>query len=171
MLRHRKLAQILCRTAMCAWLGLPQVLAQEKAADKSIRVKTSNVVVDLIVTDRHGKHVPGLSAADFTIYEDGVPQKIISFAASANSPAPAVTAPVTPAPDQNPKPAQTQSVSDVTHDPHLLTVVLDLADNRLSNTKSSSEAVLRYLDKSAMNGEYVAIYYIDKSLHMALPFT
>jgi len=171
MLRQRKLVQLFGVMALLACLGLPHLLAQEKSDEKTIRAKSSNVVIDLIVTDRHGRHMPGLSATDFTVYEDGVPQKIVSFTPSANTPSPAATPPATTAPEQSPKPAQTQTVSDATHDPHLLTIVLDLADNRLSNTKSSSEAVLKYLDKSAMNGEYVAIYYIDKSLHMALPFT
>ena len=54
-------------------------MAQEKAAETSIKVQTSNVVIDLIVTDRHGRHVPGLTAADFTVFEDGIPQKIIGF--------------------------------------------------------------------------------------------
>src|SRR5258708_1134379 len=149
---HRKLVQVLSATPVLAWLGLPHALAQEqeKSAEKTIRAKTSNVVVDLIVTDRHGKHVPGLPATDFTIYEDGVPQKVISFTPSANSPSQAAAPAATPTPDQNAKPAQTQNVSEATHDPRLLTVVLDLADNRMSNTKSSSEAVLKYLDKSAM---------------------
>src|SRR5262249_26587404 len=155
-------------------LGLcaaPSIMTQEKNSNSGIKVQTANVVIDLIVTDRHGRHMPGLSVADFTVYEDGVPQKIISFTPSANSSSTAAAPPVAAPTDQNPKPAQTQSASDMTHDPRLLTVVLDLANNRFSNTKSSSEAVLKYLDKSAMNGEYVAIYYIDKSLHMALPFT
>src|SRR6266700_1075521 len=114
---HRKLAQVLCATIVLAWWGLPHALAQEqeKSADTTIRAKTSNVVVDLIVTDRHGRHVPGLSAIDFTIYEDGVPQKVISFTPSANSPSQAASPASTPAPDQNAKPAQTQNVSEATH--------------------------------------------------------
>jgi len=31
--------------------------------------------------------------------------------------------------------------------------------------------VLHYLDKTLGTGDFVAIYYIDSSLHMALPFT
>ncbi len=50
-------------------------------------------------------------------------------------------------------------------------MVLDLADNLPANTENSSDAVLRYLDKTLGSGDFVAIYYTEQSLDMALPFT
>lgn len=41
------------------------------------RVDTVNV--EVLVTDRAGNPVPGLSAADFEVYDDGAPQTIVSF--------------------------------------------------------------------------------------------
>jgi len=125
----------------------------------------------VIVADRHGRHVPGLKAADFVVYDDGIAQRIDSFAASAGPASDAFSSTVNPGKEGIAERAQPQSKSAPSSDPHLLTVVLDLADNRPSNTKNSSDAVLRYLDKTATKEDYVAIYYIDKSLHMALPFT
>jgi VWFA-related protein len=129
------------------------------------------VVVDLIVTDRHGRHVQGLTAADFKVYEDGVPQKIIGFTPSAGSASDSSSPTVVAGSDANLKPAPQPGPAKSPSEPHLLTVVLDLADNRPANTKTSSDAVLHYLDKTLGTGDYVAIYYIDSSLHMALPFT
>lgn len=74
------------------------LLSQQKP-EANIKVQSSNVVVDLIVTDRHGHHVPGLSIADFTIYEDGVSQRIVGFAPPSPS-GPVVTA-TTPPSGQN----------------------------------------------------------------------
>src|SRR2546425_7151887 len=171
MLRNRNLARIITVMALLEFSVMPSILAQEKAAQTNIKVQTFNVIVDLIVTDRHGRHVPGLTAADFTISEDGIPQKIIGFTSSASSAPNASSQMVTTGQDANLKAGQQQSESTPLREPRLLTVVLDLADNRLANTKSSSDAVLQYLEKSAISGDYVAIYYIDQSLHMALPFT
>src|SRR6266404_5083566 len=145
MLGNRNLVRIIVASAFLVFCAAPSILTQEKSADSNIKVQAVNVVVDLIVTDRHGRHVQGLTAEDFKVYEDGVPQKIIGFTPSAAAASPS--------------------------QPHLLTVVLDLADNRPANTKTSSDAVLHYLDKTLGTGDYVAIYYIDQSLHMALPFT
>jgi VWFA-related protein len=170
MLGNRNLARIIVAIALLALCAAPSILTQEKTADSNIKVQAVNVVVDLIVTDRHGRHVQGLTAADFKVYEDGVPQKIIGFTPSAGS-APDSLSPAVAGSNANVKPVSPPGPAGSLPEPHLLTVVLDLADNRPANTKNSSDAVLHYLDKTLGTGEYVAIYYIDSSLHMALPFT
>lgn len=170
MLGNRNLGRIILAVPFLALCAAPSILTQEKPADSNIKVQAVNVVVDLIVTDRHGRHVQGLTAADFKVFEDGVPQKIIGFTPSAGS-ATEPSSPVAATPDANVKPASQPAPAASAAQPRLLTVVLDLADNRPSNTKTSSDAVLHYLDKTLGTGDYVAIYYIDSSLHMALPFT
>jgi len=170
MLGNRNLVRIIVASAFLVFCAAPSILTQEKSADSNIKVQAVNVVVDLIVTDRHGRHVQGLTAEDFKVYEDGVPQKIIGFtppAGSATEPSP----PTVASPDASAKPVSPSAPAASLAQPHLLTVVLDLADNRPANTKTSSDAVLHYLDKTLGTGDYVAIYYIDSSLHMALPFT
>lgn len=84
MLRNYKPERILAAAALLSWATI--LPAQEKKAVGTIRVETSTVVVDLVVT-RHGRHVAGLTPADFTIYEDGIPQKIVSFPPANDSPA------------------------------------------------------------------------------------
>jgi VWFA-related protein len=171
MLRNQILARIIAAVALVRLFAVSSFFAQQKPADSSIKVQTLNVLVDVIVTDRHGHHVPGLTSADFTVYEDGVAQNIVGFSASGTS-ATDVSAPTAATgTEAAPKPAEPPSKASLAIEPHLLTVVLDLADNRPSNTKNSSDAVLQYLDKSVKSDDYVAIYYIDHSLHMALPFT
>ncbi len=61
-----------------AWL-----LAQQEAV---IRVKVDLVVLSFTVTDSKGRYVNGLKPADFRIKEDGIVQKIATFAAG-NQPA------------------------------------------------------------------------------------
>ena len=39
----------------------------------------SGVVVDVVVRDKRGKPVSNLTAADFTVLEDGVRQKVVAF--------------------------------------------------------------------------------------------
>jgi VWFA-related protein len=171
MLGNRNLVRIIVASAFLVFCAAPSILTQEKTADSNIKVQAVNVVVDLIVTDRHGRHVQGLTAADFKVYEDGVPQKIIGFTPSAGSASDSSSPPVAAASDASLKPVPPPGPAASPSGPHLLTVVLDLADNRPANTKTSSDAVLHYLDKTLGTGDYVAIYYIDQSLHMALPFT
>jgi hypothetical protein len=53
--------------------------AQQAPPDLSIRTTTRVVLVDAIVTDAGSHPVRDLAAPDFTIFEDGKPQKISFF--------------------------------------------------------------------------------------------
>jgi VWFA-related protein len=52
---------------------------EEVDDDDVVRIETQLVSVPAIVTDRMGRPLTGLSAADFQIFEDGRPQKIANF--------------------------------------------------------------------------------------------
>ena len=167
-----KFLRVMAAVALVGFSTRPRCLSQQKTTEPPIvRSQSVNVVIDLIVTDHHGDHIAGLTASDFTIYEDGVPQKIVGFTPSERSfgPSSPVVEPKVNEVGQTVSPKGQSASAPL--EPHLLTMVLDLADNRVANTKSSSDAVLKYLDKTLATGDYVAIYYIDQSLHMALPFT
>jgi VWFA-related protein len=82
-------------------LALPALLAASAAAQEpppTFPAETELVVVDVVVADRKGGGaVAGLTAADFEIAEDGVPQTISSFEAF-------VAPPLAPDPDGPPGP-------------------------------------------------------------------
>lgn len=48
----------------------------------------SGIHLDIVVTDRSGKPVPGLTASDFTLLDNSQPSKIVSFHAYGASPDP-----------------------------------------------------------------------------------
>ena len=53
--------------------------SEEVDEDDVVRIETQLVSVPAVVTDRTGRPLTGLSAADFQIFEDGRPQKIANF--------------------------------------------------------------------------------------------
>lgn len=67
--------------------GVSEAVAGETApkteaapADPSaLRIETTLVIVPVMAMDKDGKYLPGLSAADFEVYEDGVKQEISDF--------------------------------------------------------------------------------------------
>jgi VWFA-related protein len=71
------LAAFLCVVGPPAVLG--QQTSQASANDTVLRVTTRMVLVDAVVVDRAGKPVTNLTEKDFSISEDGKPQKIVSF--------------------------------------------------------------------------------------------
>ncbi|HEX7314985.1 MAG TPA: VWA domain-containing protein [Pyrinomonadaceae bacterium] len=52
---------------------------EEVDEDDVVRIETQLVSVPAVVTDRAGRPLTGLKAADFQIFEDGRPQKIANF--------------------------------------------------------------------------------------------
>jgi Ca-activated chloride channel family protein len=52
---------------------------EEVDEDDVVRIETQLVSVPAIVTDRTGRPLTGLKAADFQVFEDGRPQKIANF--------------------------------------------------------------------------------------------
>src|SRR5690349_3350647 len=72
---------LLCTLLPAAGQAIPPRRADE--ADDVVKITTSLVQVDAVVT-KDGKPVPGLTANDFEIYEDGKRQTITSFAYISN---------------------------------------------------------------------------------------
>jgi VWFA-related protein len=73
--KHSKV--LLTFFALCIIAAASQVTAQ----DGVIKVETSLVNLDVVVTDRQGRRVSGLTREDFEVYEDGARQEITHFAA------------------------------------------------------------------------------------------
>ncbi|MFZ5929202.1 MAG: VWA domain-containing protein [Acidobacteriota bacterium] len=74
---RRELLGRALRAAPLLWA--PRLLAQEPGRP-TFRVKVDMVVLSFTVTDSKGRYVNGLRPEDFRILEDGIPQRINTFA-------------------------------------------------------------------------------------------
>lgn len=80
------IASRLCRIRPCLWaalvtsclLGLPQ-LTPGQTPDDVVRIDTSLVQLNIGVADRRGLPITDLQRNNFTVYEDGVRQNLMSF--------------------------------------------------------------------------------------------
>lgn len=83
----QKIACLYCTVAIIACPGLHGQTASQQSqpsevAVPSIAVTARIVVLDVVVTDKQGHTVPGLTAKDFSISEDGAPQTLRYFEGS-----------------------------------------------------------------------------------------
>ena len=164
-------------SAFLALLALSLLLAvrpQAGAAPQvpitdAIKVQTSEVVIDAIVTDRHNRIVPNLKADDFVVYENGVPQKLASFYLYRGAPTPAKaqepSSPV-PAGDTVPVPADTPA-----QPPALTILLLDNSSVELHNQKLVREASEKYVREKLQPNERMAVFALGASLHFLTDFT
>jgi VWFA-related protein len=135
-----------------------------------IKVEVPTVSVDVIVTDKKGHHVPGLSMQDFKIFEAGVQQPIASFIPPAISPliAPVASPAISSQPGQ---PAAPPPAAQAPRAPQFLTLVIDLGDLQWGNLKNACHAAEEYVGKTLAAGNQVSLYWVDTGLHLAVPFS
>jgi VWFA-related protein len=77
---------------LVALLAVTPMTAQTPLPQLGETIDVSIVNVDVIVTDRRGNHIRGLTAADFEIRDNGAPQPITNFAEYEDKPAATATA-------------------------------------------------------------------------------
>ena len=133
----------------------------------TIKVDVRQVLVPVVVTDKQGHHVTGLTQADFKVFEDGVEQKITAFSserADIATPVPAGTAPgqsdpVTVGP---PKPLATR---------HTYVICLDMMHTSFGNfayVRGALEKLFR--QEQAGDSRYVVLA-LAQSLQVIQPPT
>jgi VWFA-related protein len=133
------------------------------AQEASLKVEAPSVIVDAIVTDKKGRHASDLTAEDFRVYEDDAPQKIVTFVPPVIEAAPSTAEP----PPAGPTVKRGLDLARV----RFITLVMDLGDLQPASVKRATDAAILYLEKNVAAEDYVAIYWIDESLHVAVPFT
>jgi VWFA-related protein len=149
------------------------------ATGVTIKSQASSVVVDVIVT-RKGHHVAGLGRSDFEVYDNGARQQITTF-----------VPPLTPSEEaKSPKQAPAQALGKGTGQPtppqpagpaerrafalariHFVTLVLDLGDMQGFDILRATKAAEQYVAKTVAPDDFISIYWVGGSLHLALPFT
>jgi VWFA-related protein len=137
------LASLLCVAAV---LASSQTPAQQGQASQTRRptylVESNLVVVDVTVRDRKGKPVGDLTRGQFKIYEDNVPQEIVTFAAE--------SVPVGPPPAVAAVPGATETAK-----PAVAVINLGLKPDQLPNREDleGKRLVILFFDLSSLGTE------------------
>src|ERR1700730_2671471 len=161
-----------------------QTPADKEQDIEKVVVGTNEVVLDAVVKDKKGRAVKDLTAADFQISEDGVPQEVRSFRLVTREPAPvnepnADTKVSNPKPGDNAKnnPAESTKTTDSSpattprkgpiHFGGLALVFDRLSPNARSIARNAS---LSYVD-GMRRDDFVGVFGIDLSLRVLQRFT
>ena len=128
-----------------------------------IKVKSNLVNIDVLVKDKKGKYISDLKAEDFTISENGIPQKIEFFEAPLSRPPDTVatTSERTAAPPVAPAAAPRNYVS----------LVLDSQTTDVTNVKQVREGAIKYVREQVTDADAVAVLTVTNGLQMVQPFT
>ena len=136
------------------------------AQDDVVRVKSNLVNIDVLVKDKKGKYIADLKAEDFTIFENGVQQKVEFFDAPlvgvSNRTSTAATGGAQPDTTATAPPAVTRNY---------VTLVLDSQSTDVTNLKQVREGMIRYAREQINDGDAVALLRVTNGLQLLQPFT
>ncbi|MFL6212776.1 MAG: VWA domain-containing protein [Blastocatellia bacterium] len=137
-----------------------------KDQDEAVKLKAHLITLDVMVKGKKGKYLTDLNADDFTITENGVPQKIEFFdpplAEGRSTTQPAIV----PKPGEVTKPAATSGGPS-----HIIAMVLDGATTEQVNLKQVREGVLRYIRERVAPTDMVALFAVTTDLRLLQSFT
>ena len=140
------------------------------------RADTEVVLVNVIVRDKSGNPVRGLTQKDFTVLEDGKPQSIRSFdfedvgvtAIGAPPQAALMVAPKNaPAPAANAAPVEKVDLRDR----RLIVLLFDLSSMQPEEIERAVDAGNRYVDQQMSPADLVGVVSLDTSLRVVQDFT
>jgi VWFA-related protein len=161
---------------MCAFAALLAILASQNVGlaqqssseaqvpSPTIRITTHMVVVDVVVTDKQGKPVPGLRPEDFTLEENGKAQKISTFVTPEQN-QPPVPGPALP-PGIYSNRAQYRSPGGP-----ITVLLLDATNTQFKDQAYARRQMLRFVREQYKPGQRMAVFTLTDSLHALQDFT
>ena len=147
------------------WAQKPPAPAKPAAADQTVTFTTNSnlVIVDVTVKDKSGKPIEGLTAADFSVLEDGKPQKIDTFEfqhlTMESEPPPTLTLDDQLKLPEDPKTTITAATPGKIqyHDKRLLVFFFDFSSMGIPEQLRAQDAGLDYLKSHITKDDVVAV--------------
>jgi len=131
----------------------------------TFRAEAHQVLLDLVVADHSGHFVAGLKPGDFTIFEDGKPQKIVAFGVHQASATP-------PGPSPKIKLPPNQYTNYAVADPErpITIVLMDVLNTQVQDQAYTRKQMIEFL-KALPTGQRVALFALGTRLRMIQGFT
>lgn len=164
-------------TVLLLVLLLVAAPAAQQTPRPVFRSDVNLVVVDVVVRDRRGAVVRGLTAADFEVREDDKPQQVTSFdveevatAPQPATPSPQLLTPGTPAPSTTSATATPVRREELAGR-RLIVLLFDLSSMQPEELERATRAATDYVDHQMSDADLVAITTIDTTLKVVADFT
>ena len=155
-----------------------QSQSQKSRDDFKMRVESELVLVNVTARDKHGQPVIDLKQGDFTILEDGKPQKVSSFdfenldttpLSAGAGPSQTTTEGPPPAPS---KPIFTRKdAEEALSNKRVIVLFFDLGSMNPDETQRAVDAAKKYVQKKMTAADMIAIIALASSLRLDQDFT
>ncbi len=141
------------------------------------KANSNLVIVDVVVSDKSGKPIKGLKQSDFTVLEDGKPQKVSVFEFQELSQEPEPQPKLTLADELQLPEAPKTTISPEQpgeleyHDKRLMVFFLDFSSMGMNEQLRAQEAALDYVNKFITKDDMVAIMLYTSTVQVLSDFT
>lgn len=167
-----RFCRVLVALSLCLCV-VPRVRAQEspKTQEKEevVTVKSTLVNIDVTVKDKSGKFVTDLKPDDFTVYENGVRQKVEFF----DPPfvGDSDTARISGDATQPGGTSASNARVSLAQPRNIISIVLDGQTTEQQNLKPLREGTLKYIRERIADTDAVAVFRVAAGLQLLQPFT
>jgi VWFA-related protein len=149
----------------CALHAAPRQVQEtqntQKSKDEVLTLKTRLVNIEVMVKDKKGKYLTDLKAEDFTVFENGVRQKVEFFDPPLAGSIEATTS----------TPAQTKPIPTSGAPANILSLVIDGQTTELANLKQVREGTIKYIRERITDTDMVAVFGVGHDLQLLQSFT
>jgi len=160
---------------LCLFLGLCVGVDAQESPD--VHVVVNLVQLNVAVTDKDGNYITGLRPKDFTVVEDGIAEKVATFA-EGNEPVLRVVEPAEAETPGNPASGSTM-VSNAGDSPHTLNslvaganvfVLFDTSNYMYRGFVFAQDAIAEFV-RSLESADKIAFYSYNRDLSRGAPLT
>jgi VWFA-related protein len=167
--------QIIHLTSIATLLfGAIPAFSQDKAPASPIPVLKTEVrlvVLDVLVTDSHGKAIPNLKAEDFSLTESGTPQTIKTLEDHTAAPTGASAGTISPAVIEKPLAAGTYSNRPRLQSNIWNVILVDLLNTPAQNQIIARKALKEFASRLPTGAPVALLAMSSSSVKMLVPFT
>jgi VWFA-related protein len=135
----------------------------------TIRTTTREVVLDVIVRDKHHHAVSDLRPEEIQIFEDGVQQKVNAFRDVQGAEQLRTEQALGKSGPSTPRPDAPKAPSTALRELNFVSIVF--AQIAPLNLEFARTAVLEFLKSGQLPNSYVTVYRLDRSLQLIQPYT
>ncbi len=138
---------------------------QSEAPATTLQVTARNVLLDVVVMDKHDKPVSGLRKEDFQVFEDGKPQTITFFEPAFPAAPGAAPAPAPPLP-----PNTFTNVPAVAPNDAVNVLLMDALNTTMADQSFVHQEIVRYL-ASIPPGTRIGVFLLSEKLRIVQGIT
>jgi VWFA-related protein len=166
---HRTAILLVC-SLLCGSSLSANVSATGQQSEQKLSIGIAEVTVDVVVRDKQGRPVKGLTASDFEVYEEGALQQITSSRMVAVEPQTAAMKPATPGVTASPGSTIINATGSL--DAPRVTAVAFIFDRMAPDSRARArDAALSYVGENMKLDCLAGVYVTDLSLEVLQPLT